>query len=54
LKSFHKKIEKDVFDCLSLHGSVVSRDHIGGTAPAQVREAVNRGRQRLETIMSED
>lgn len=37
----------DVFDVLTLEGSVAARDHFGGTAPAQVRSAIERGRRRL-------
>jgi argininosuccinate lyase len=31
-----------VFDVLTLEGSVAARDHIGGTAPNQVRAAAAR------------
>ena len=41
-------IEDDVFEVLTLEGSVAARDHFGGTAPAQVRSAILRARQRLE------
>ena len=37
-------IEEDVYQVLTLHGSVSTRDHLGGTAPNQVREAVQRAR----------
>ncbi|HHJ34702.1 MAG TPA: argininosuccinate lyase [Gammaproteobacteria bacterium] len=40
LQQFSDKIEGDVFDVLTLEGSVASRDHTGGTAPVQVRKAV--------------
>jgi len=30
-----------------LEGSIAARDQVGGTAPQQVREAIDRGRQRL-------
>ena len=40
LRQFSDKIETDVFDVLTLEGSVESRDHIGGTAPEQVRKAI--------------
>lgn len=46
LQKFSADIEQDVFDVLSLEGSVASRDHLGGTAPRQVREAIKRGRER--------
>jgi argininosuccinate lyase len=47
LKQFSKLIDKDVIDKLSLEGSLAARDHIGGTAPKQVRAAIARARQRL-------
>ncbi len=47
LKGFSAAIEADVFGVLTVEGSVAARDHIGGTAPAQVREAVKRARERL-------
>ncbi|MCC5871140.1 MAG: argininosuccinate lyase [Gammaproteobacteria bacterium] len=47
LQGFSPVIEADVFDVLTPEGSVAARDHFGGTAPAQVRAAVVRGRQRL-------
>jgi argininosuccinate lyase len=48
LQEFSEVIEQDVFEVLSLEGSLQARDHLGGTAPAQVRAAVARARQRLE------
>ena len=47
LKSFSKHIGADVKKVLTLEGSVAARDHVGGTAPAQVRKAIARARQRL-------
>ncbi|UAW98586.1 argininosuccinate lyase [Halopseudomonas nanhaiensis] len=47
LRQFSDQIEQDVFEVLTLEGSVNARDHIGGTAPAQVRAAVSRGRELL-------
>ena len=47
LRRFSPAIGADVFDILSLEGSVAARDHVGGTAPAQVRVAVARARARL-------
>ncbi len=47
LQGFHPAIEKDVYDCLSLHGSLNARNTLGGTAPAQVRTQIERHRQRL-------
>ena len=43
LRQFSDQIEQDVFAVLTLEGSVNARDHIGGTAPAQVKAAVVRG-----------
>ena len=47
LRQFSDKITDDVFEVLTLEGSVNARNHIGGTAPAQVRQAVQRGRELL-------
>ena len=47
LKEFSPLIEADVFEVLTVEGSLASRNHIGGTAPAQVRAAIKRARQRL-------
>lgn len=47
LQQFSPQIDADVFDVLTLEGSVRARDHIGGTAPDQVRAAVASGHARL-------
>jgi argininosuccinate lyase len=47
LQSFSKDIDEDVFAVLSLEGSVSSRDHLGGTAPAQVKAAIGRAKKLL-------
>ena len=47
LRQFSDQIEQDVFAVLTLEGSVNARDHIGGTAPAQVRAAAARGKALL-------
>ena len=47
LHAFCNVIEEDVFQVLTLEGSVAARNHLGGTAPAQVRAAVARARTRL-------
>jgi argininosuccinate lyase len=47
LQSFHPAIEKDVYDCLSLHGSLNARNTLGGTAPVQVRAQIARHHKRL-------
>ncbi|MDT8383854.1 MAG: argininosuccinate lyase [Gammaproteobacteria bacterium] len=44
LQGFSAHIQADVFEVLTLEGSVAARDHLGGTAPAQVRAAVQRAR----------
>lgn len=49
LQQFSSIISNDVFDILTLEGSVAARDHIGGTAPNQVREAAVRARQKIES-----
>lgn len=48
LQLFSDVIESDVFDVLTLEGSVAARNHIGGTAPEQVRAAVQAAREALE------
>ena len=45
LRQFSDKIESDVFDVLTLEGSVNSRNHVGGTAPEQVKKAIALARQ---------
>jgi argininosuccinate lyase len=47
LRQFSDQIDDDVFEVLTLEGSVSARDHIGGTAPDQVRAAVARGRKQI-------
>src|SRR5918911_1091958 len=47
LKRFSPHIGADVRRALSPEGSVATRNHIGGTAPAQVRRAAARARKRL-------
>jgi argininosuccinate lyase len=47
LKGFSTAIDSDVFAILSLEGSVALRNHIGGTAPAQVRKAIDAARQQM-------
>src|SRR5690554_629160 len=48
LQQFSDVIGEDVFDVLTLEGSVQARDHLGGTAPNQVRAAVARARAALK------
>jgi argininosuccinate lyase len=42
LRVFHPSIDEDIHAVLTLEGSVASRSHIGGTAPARVREEAQR------------
>ncbi|RUM78368.1 MAG: argininosuccinate lyase [Candidatus Thioglobus sp.] len=48
LQAFDDRIENDVFDILSLEGSLCARDHLGGTAPNQVKAAIKEARQILK------
>ncbi len=47
LQGFSKLIEADVYDVLTLEGSLKARDHIGGTAPSQVKKAIRIARKAL-------
>ncbi|MBC3930056.1 argininosuccinate lyase [Undibacterium curvum] len=47
LQTYSGLIEADIFSVLTLEGSVAARNHVGGTAPAQVRLAIARARQQL-------
>ena len=47
LRQFSALIEEDVYQVLSLEGSLASRNHIGGTAPQQVAAAIMRARTSL-------
>jgi len=47
LKAYNPTIEQDVFEVLSLRGSLNARNLLGGTAPTQVRAQVARHRARL-------
>ena len=48
LKSFNSLIEKDVFDVISLEGSINARNHLGGTSPKQVSMAIKAGRKSIK------
>ncbi len=45
LRQFATEIDEDVFSVLTLEGSLNSRNHIGGTAPSQVKAAIVRARR---------
>ncbi len=47
LRQFSDIIDADVFEVLTLEGSVAARNHIGGTAPARVRGAINEAKAQL-------
>lgn len=47
LQAFSATIGDDVFEVLTLEGSVASRNHTGGTAPEQVRRAIAQAREQL-------
>jgi len=48
LRAFAPQIDADVFEVLTLEGSVAARDHVGGTAPARVRAAIADWRRQLQ------
>ena len=47
LQSFHPSIAQDIYEVLSLRGSLQARNLVGGTAPSQVLAQVERHRSRL-------
>jgi argininosuccinate lyase len=47
LQSFNPNVQADVFEVLSLEGSLNARNTLGGTAPAQVRAQLARHQARL-------
>jgi argininosuccinate lyase len=47
LQQFNPEIGKDVYECLSLRGSLNARNTLGGTAPVQVHAQIARHRTRL-------
>ncbi|MGJ0489320.1 argininosuccinate lyase [Methylobacter sp.] len=49
LQHFSATITADVFDVLTLEGSVAARKHIGGTAPETVKRAIQAARQGMPT-----
>jgi argininosuccinate lyase len=50
LQQFSALISADVYDFLTLEGSVAARNHIGGTAPAMVRTAIQTARQNMSAV----
>ena len=49
LQNFGEMIQEDVYQVLTLNGSINSRSHFGGTAPARVQEALDDAIARLNT-----
>ena len=47
LRTFSPVVENDVFEVLTLDGSVAARNHVGGTAPTQVRAAIVRAKAKF-------
>jgi argininosuccinate lyase len=47
LQRFSPLIAGDVFEVLTVEGSLRARNHVGGTAPEQVRTAIARARDEL-------
>jgi len=47
-RKLNPAIGKDVYQTLTVEGSLKARNHLGGTAPGQVRKAVSRARARLQ------
>ena len=50
LKKFSNIIEDDVYQVLTIEGSVQARDHVGGTAPEQVKIAVQAAREKISNL----
>jgi argininosuccinate lyase len=48
LQQFNPAIQADVFECLSLVGSLNARNTLGGTAPSQIRQQILRHHARLD------
>lgn len=48
LRGLCERIDEDVYQALTLEGSLAARNHIGGTAPQAAEAAIAAARQRLE------
>ncbi len=46
-RALSDRIDEDVYDVLTLEGSLAARGHLGGTAPAAVRGAIDAARKRI-------
>ncbi len=51
LQKFSPSISEDVFEILSLDGSVASKNTYGGTAPARVKEQIELAKQRMKELV---
>jgi argininosuccinate lyase len=49
LQQFDQRIDSDVFEVLTLEGSVSARNHTGGTAPEQVHRQARQARALIKT-----
>ena len=47
LQAFSPLVQSDVATCLTIEGSLAARNHIGGTAPEQVKAAIARAKGRV-------
>ena len=47
LQQFSGAIDNEVFNILTLEGSVAARNHIGGTAPNTVKKAIEKARKQM-------
>ncbi|GAB1265888.1 argininosuccinate lyase [Aurantivibrio infirmus] len=52
LRNFSEQIDDDVFAVLTLEGSIAARNHVGGTAPAQVKQAAMAALKKLSSRIS--
>jgi argininosuccinate lyase len=50
LQTLSSLIDESVYEVLTLEGSIGARDHLGGTAPNQVKAAVAAARERLNAL----
>jgi argininosuccinate lyase len=48
MREFSPKIEKDVFEALSLEKTLSAKNQIGGTSPERVFEALDAAKRDLE------
>jgi argininosuccinate lyase len=53
LRGFSQAIADDVFQVLTLEGSVAARNHVGGTAPETVRTAIQAARRHLDALKAD-